>query len=86
MAVVTSKGGGGKTTLTTCLAVSLVERGFRVSVIDADRNATFSDWHRANYEGPALTSTLAFSGWVACGFGEAVEECARDCCHVPVRR
>lgn len=55
VAVVTSKGGGGKTTLTTCLAVSLAERGFRVSVIDADRNATFSDWHRANYEGPAFT-------------------------------
>jgi len=28
-----------------------------VSVIDADRNATFSDWQRANYEGPALTSS-----------------------------
>ena len=56
IAVATSKGGGGKTTLTTCLAVSLAERGFRVSVIDADRNATFSDWHHANYEGPDLTS------------------------------
>lgn len=54
--VATSKGGGGKTTLTTCLAVSLAESGYRVSVIDADRNATFSDWHQANYEGPALTS------------------------------
>jgi len=30
----------------------------------------------------ALSSTLAFSGWVACGFGEAVEERAWDCCHV----
>ncbi len=29
-----------------------------------------------------LTLTLAFSGWVARGFGEAVEERARDCCHV----
>ena len=56
VAVVTSKGGGGKTTLTTCLAVSLAERGFKVSVIDADRNGTFSDWHRVNYEGPVLTS------------------------------
>lgn len=54
--VATSKGGGGKTTLTTCLAVSLAESGYRVSVIDADRNATFSDWHKANYEGPALAS------------------------------
>ena len=54
--VATSKGGGGKTTLTTCLAASLAESGYRVSVIDADRNATFSDWYKANYEGPPLTS------------------------------
>lgn len=54
--VATSKGGGGKTTLTTCLAVGLTARGFKVAVIDADRNATFSDWHRSNYEGPAFTS------------------------------
>lgn len=57
LAVVTSKGGGGKTTLTTCLAVSLAERGFRIAVIDADRNGTFSDWHQSNYEGPPLTSS-----------------------------
>ena len=54
-------------------------------------------WHHATHGNPgyqtnsvgflqALSSTLAFSGWVACGFGEAVEECARDCHHVPVRR
>lgn len=42
---------------------------------------TISEFRRRH-----LNSTLAFSGWVACGFGEAVEECARDCCHVPVRR
>jgi DNA invertase Pin-like site-specific DNA recombinase len=29
-----------------------------------------------------LSSTLAFSGWVASGFGEAVEKGAWDCCHV----
>ncbi len=29
-----------------------------------------------------VSLTLAFSGWVACGFGEAVEERAWDCCHV----
>jgi len=31
----------------------------------------------------ALSSTLAISGWVARGFGEAVEERAGDCRHVP---
>jgi len=30
-----------------------------------------------------LSSTLAISGWVARGFGEAVEERAGDCRHVP---
>lgn len=54
--IATSKGGGGKTTLATCLAVGLAARGARVAVVDADRNATFSDWHRANYEGPTFTS------------------------------
>ncbi len=29
-----------------------------------------------------LSLTLAISGWVAGGFGEAVEERAWDCCHV----
>jgi len=29
-----------------------------------------------------LSSTLAFSGWVARGFGETVEERAGDCRHV----
>ncbi len=29
-----------------------------------------------------LSLALAISGWVACGFGEAVEERAWDCCHV----
>ncbi len=33
-------------------------------------------------DGFQLSLTLAFSGWVACGFGEAVEERAWDCCHV----
>ncbi len=32
--------------------------------------------------GEALILALAISGWVACGFGEAVEERAWDCCHV----
>ncbi len=54
--IATSKGGGGKTTLATCLAVGLTTRGYKVAVIDADRNATFNDWHRSNYEGPEFLS------------------------------
>ena len=29
-----------------------------------------------------LSSILAFSGWVARGFHKAIEERARDCCHI----
>jgi chromosome partitioning protein len=52
--VATSKGGGGKTAVTTCLAANLAALGYRVAVIDADRNQTFALWHAA-YDGPALT-------------------------------
>jgi chromosome partitioning protein len=52
--VATSKGGGGKTALTTLLAANLASR-LRVSVTDADRNASFATWHGLGYEGPALT-------------------------------
>lgn len=48
------KGGGGKTALTTAVAVHLASRGYSVAVIDADPNQTFALWHKANYEGPAI--------------------------------
>ncbi len=51
LTIATSKGGGGKTTLAACLAANLAAQGYRVSVVDADPNATFSDWHSV-YEGP----------------------------------
>lgn len=51
LTIATSKGGGGKTTLTACLAANLAAQGYRVAVVDADPNATFSDWHSV-YEGP----------------------------------
>jgi chromosome partitioning protein len=51
--VATSKGGGGKTALTTCLAANLAALGYRVHVIDADRNEAFARWHRS-YAGPPL--------------------------------
>lgn len=51
LTIATSKGGGGKTTLAACLAANLAAQGYRVAVVDADPNATFSDWHSV-YEGP----------------------------------
>jgi chromosome partitioning protein len=55
--IATSKGGGGKTTLATCLAANLSAHGYRVAVIDADRNQTFKDWFDHNYEGRPMTVT-----------------------------
>lgn len=52
--VATSKGGGGKSALCVVLSAKLAALGYRVAVVDADRNATFSSWHRANYEGPSI--------------------------------
>lgn len=39
---ISGKGGVGKTTLTALLAVSLVDRGYRVTAIDADPNPTLA--------------------------------------------
>ncbi|HET6520639.1 MAG TPA: ParA family protein [Geminicoccaceae bacterium] len=50
-----SKGGSGKTTLVSCLAADLATSGYRVCVVDSDRNQTFASWHASAYEGPAFT-------------------------------
>ena len=47
VSIANSKGGSGKTTLTTALAVNLACDGYRVAVIDADVNGTFSTWYRS---------------------------------------
>ena len=52
--IATSKGGGGKTATAITLASNLAAHGLRVVVIDADKNATFSSWHREAYEGPSF--------------------------------
>jgi chromosome partitioning protein len=51
--VASSKGGGGKTAFCCCLAPNLSAHAYRVGVIDADPNGTFSEWHR-NYRGPLI--------------------------------
>ena len=55
LACAQSKGGSGKTTLVSCLAAALAASGYRVCVVDSDRNQTFASWHANAYEGPALT-------------------------------
>jgi chromosome partitioning protein len=45
--IASSKGGCGKTTLTTNLAVALAQRGKRVFVIDADSQGSSAEWAQA---------------------------------------
>jgi chromosome partitioning protein len=47
LALVTQKGGTGKSTLTTSLAVAAIEAGESVLVIDLDKQATVADWAKA---------------------------------------
>ena len=54
LTIATSKGGGGKSAAAMCLAANLSAHGYRVAVVDADRNQTFATWHSA-YAGPRIT-------------------------------
>ena len=51
--VASSKGGVGKSVITTILSGNLAALGYRVAVIDADPNASYSQWHGL-YEGPPI--------------------------------
>src|SRR5207245_3267715 len=44
LALVTQKGGSGKSTLSVGLAVAAMQRGERVAVIEADAQGTISKW------------------------------------------
>ncbi len=46
IALVSSKGGAGKTTLAACLAAELSNRGIDVALLDVNPQQTLSDWHR----------------------------------------
>ena len=54
LTLATSKGGGGKTSTCRLLAANLAALGYRITVIDADRNASFSRWYADYYEGPTI--------------------------------
>lgn len=45
ISVLNPKGGSGKTTLTTNIARSLYERGFKVLLVDSDPQGSARDWH-----------------------------------------
>jgi chromosome partitioning protein len=56
VSIANSKGGSAKTTLCTALAVNLARSRYRVAVIDADINGTFTTWFRSA-TAPPLTAT-----------------------------
>jgi chromosome partitioning protein len=55
LTVASGKGGCAKTTTVMLLSSNLASQGYRVAVIDADRNQAFKSWHAQVYEGPPLT-------------------------------
>ena len=59
IAILNSKGGTGKTTLTTNLAGSLYKRGYKVLIVDSDPQGTARDWHAAKPEDADLPAVIA---------------------------
>ena len=55
LTVAQSKGGCAKSSTICALAPNLAAHGFRVCVVDSDRNQSFASWHSQVYEGPPLT-------------------------------
>jgi chromosome partitioning protein len=55
LTVASGKGGVSKTSTVMILSVNLADQGYRVAVIDADRNQSFTSWHQQAYEGPEFT-------------------------------
>lgn len=45
VAVLSPKGGAGKTTIAACVAAELVSRGISVVLVDADPQRALADWH-----------------------------------------
>jgi chromosome partitioning protein len=82
VSIANSKGGSGKTTLITALAVNLARDGYSVAVIDGDVNGTFTTWHRSATAPPMrVTACPDHNKIVAHAFrqAEASDICLIDC-------
>ena len=54
IAVLSPKGGAGKTTLSTNLACTLLQRGYKVALVDSDTQGTARDWAASSPEGALI--------------------------------
>lgn len=54
LTVASGKGGCAKSSTVMLLSANLATRGYRVAVVDSDRNQSFASWHAQAYEGPAF--------------------------------
>jgi chromosome partitioning protein len=58
IALITQKGGCGKTTLTTCLAVEAARKGKKALILDTDPQGTASQWWESrDSDSPSLIET-----------------------------
>ena len=60
IALMTVKGGSGKTTLTACLGAELAKRGHKVTLIDADPQGSLTAWHGMAWQRGADASNPAY--------------------------
>lgn len=59
--VVNSKGGSGKTTIATNLAVAFANQGLKVSLLDCDRQASCLHWaEERNAQAPKITTVASY--------------------------
>lgn len=76
------KGGTGKTTLTTNLAVSLIKRGYKVLIVDTDMQGSASSWcslrELSKQQPPIITCVQKLGA----GWREQVKHLAKDYDHV----
>ena len=59
--VVNSKGGSGKTTIATNLAVAFANQGLKVSLLDCDRQASCLHWaEERSAQAPKITTAASY--------------------------
>ena len=74
IALVTSKGGAGKTTAAAAITSELERRGRRVAIVDGDPNGHFTRWHRLNVEANPGSSRPSYGGLTDANILEVIDQ------------